>query len=152
MVQTALPCIRSTKTIQHLSIKMKLTQYSRNIIMKSFQQWDVPKDFADPMYNYLVHGYNPGSCFTSVLANDFMGAIRRSHPANTIEAFKALAGWISDTMPRNAYGSYETVDNWCYLKEDERRTILEKQELIYTAKQETWLAIKGDPITEPVLY
>ena len=131
---------------------MKLSQYSRNIIMKTFKLWDVPKDFADPMYNYLVHGYNPGSCFTSVLANDFAGAIARSHPANTIEAFKALTGWMRDTMPNEAYSSYEAVDNWCYLKEDERRAVLEKHELIYSEKEETFLLIKGERVDEPVLY
>jgi hypothetical protein len=78
---------------------MKLTPFSRNRILKTFQQWDVPKDFADPMFNYLVHGYGPGSCFTAVLANDFLSAVSRSHPSNTIEAFKALAGWICDTVP-----------------------------------------------------
>ena len=131
---------------------MKLSQYSRNIIMKTFKLWDVPKDFADPMYNYLVHGYNPGSCFTSVLANDFAGAIARSHPGNTIEAFKALAGWMRDTMPREACGSYKAVDDWCYLTENARRAVLEKHELVYSEKDETFLLIKGEPVDEPVLY
>ena len=131
---------------------MQVTLYSRNIILKTFQQWDVPKDFADPMYNYLVYGYNPGSCFTSALANDFIGAITRSHPVNTIEAFKALAGWIRDTVPHEAVGSYKAVNNWCSLEEDVRRDILEQHELIYTAKQEMRLVIKGDPIVELELY
>lgn len=131
---------------------MKLSQYSRNIIMKTFKLWDVPKDFADPMYNYLVHGYNPGSCFTSVLANDFAGAIARSHPANTIEAFKALAGWIRDIVPHEAHGSYKAVDDWCYLTEDARRAVLEKHELVYSKKDETFLLIKGERVDEPVLY
>ena len=120
--------------------------------MKTFQTWDVPKDFADPMYNYLVHGFNPGSCFTSVLSNDFFSAIQRSHPGNTIDAFKSLAGWINDILPTQAYGSYNAVSDWCYLSEDERRAVLEENKLIYTAKEETWLAIKGDPVTELVLY
>ena len=120
--------------------------------MKTFQTWHVPKDYADPMYNYLVHGYNPGSCFTSILANDFAGAIARSHPANTIESFKALTGWMSDTMPRETYGSYKAVDDWCYLTENARRAVLEKYELVYSEKDETFLLIKGEPVDEPVLY
>jgi hypothetical protein len=131
---------------------MQLTAYSRNRVLETFKRWDVPKDYADPMYNYLVYGYNPGSCFTSILANDFAGAIQRSHPSNTIESLKALSGWMLDTIPREAYGSYQAVDDWCYLKEDGRRTILEQHELIYTAKQETWMAIKAPPTHEPVLY
>jgi hypothetical protein len=131
---------------------MKLSQYSRNIIMKTFKLWDVPKDYATPMYNYLVHGYNPGSCFTSILANDFAGAIARSHPANTIESFKSLSGWMQDHMPKEAYGSYKAIDDWCYLTSDSRRAVLEKQELIYSEKDETFLLIKGDYMDELVLY
>ena len=120
--------------------------------MKTFSKWHVPKDFADPMYNYLVYGYNPGGCFTSVLANDFQGAIARSHPANTIEAFKALAGWIGNTMPREAFGSYQAVDDWCYLIEGARRVILEEHELIYTAKEELFMTIKEPSPREIELF
>lgn len=131
---------------------MKLSQYSQNIIMKTFRLWDVPKDFADPMYNYLVYGYKPGSCFTAVLANDFLKAVSCSHPSNTVNSFKALAGWMQDHMPKEAYGSYKAVDDWCYLTEDARRVVLEKHELVYSEKAETFLLVKGDPIDEPVLY
>jgi hypothetical protein len=120
--------------------------------MQTFKKWDVPKEFAEPFYNYLVHGYNPGSCFTSVLANDFVSAISRSHPSNTVNAFKALVGWMSDTMPRETYGSYKAVDDWCYLTSDERRAVLEKHELVYSEKDETFLLIKGERVDEPVLY
>lgn len=131
---------------------MKLGAYSKNRVMGTFAHWDVPQDFADPMYNYLVHGYNPGSCFTSVLANDFAGAIARSHPANTIEAFKALAGWMRDTVPADAYGTYKAVNDWCYLKDNERRVILENENLIYTKEEEMILILSGEPVTETVLY
>lgn len=124
---------------------MNLSQYSKNIIMKTFQLWEVPKDFADPMYNYLVHGWAPGSCFTAVLANDFYRAMQSSHPANTIEAFKALVGWMTEHMPHEAFGSYEAVNAWSAKSADDRRSVLEHHELIYTAKEETWLAIKSDP-------
>ena len=131
---------------------MKLSEHSRNRLMETFKLWDVPKDFADPMYNYLVHGYSPGSCFTSVLANDFAGAIARSHPANTIEAFKALTGWINDTMPAEAFGSYKEVSDWCYLKGNARREILEGLNLVYTVEDEIMLVLQGECTHEPVLY
>jgi hypothetical protein len=101
-------------------------------------------DFADPMANYLVYGYEPGSCFSAVLANDFIGAIRSSHPSNTVEAFKALAGWIYSHVPPEAYGSYDKVNAWCDLDAEERRAILEHNRLIYSAKEETWMALKGE--------
>ena len=131
---------------------MKISSYSRSRILSTFSNWQVPKDFADPMYNYMIFGYSPGSCFTAVLANDFASAIAHSHPANTVEAFKALSGWIRDTMPVESYGSYLAVKHWTGLTDDDRRAVLEYHQLIYTAKQETMLLIKGDCVTEPVLY
>ena len=123
---------------------MNITHFSRERLYKTFKEWEVDSDFADPIANYLVYGYEPGSCFTAVLANDFIGAVRSSHPSNTVEAFKALAGWIHSHVPPQAYGSYDRVQAWCELDSDERRPILERNRLIYTAKEETWLALKGE--------
>ena len=131
---------------------MILTTYSKNKLLQTFAHWNVPKDFADPFYNYLVYGWVPGSCFTAVLANDFTGAISRSHPANTIEAFKALAGWISDTVPNIARGSYGAVNHWCSLTDLERRTILENCKLIFTSKEEVIMILKDERTVEPVLW
>ena len=131
---------------------MEITSFSRNNIYRTFKSWDVPREFAEPMYNYLVHGFSPGGCFTSVLANDFHGAISRSHPANTIEAFKALGGWVLDTVPEEARGSYKNVEVWCNSSDNIRRTILIRQSLIYTEEEELMLVLKNSPLSEPVLY
>jgi len=124
---------------------MTVSEHSRHLFYKSFNLWHVDRDFADPMFNYLVYGFSPGSCFTAVLANDFLGAMSSSHPSNTVTAFKALAGWIRDCMPRRAYGSYEAVDIWLAMPEQERRDLLVLHNLVYTPKQETFLAIRGEP-------
>ena len=131
---------------------MKLTNYSCNLLMATFAKWDVPKDFSDSMYNYLVHGYSPGGFITSVLANDFHSAIARSHPVNTVNSLKSLGGWILDCVPREAHGSYNNVEVWCSLPADVRRTILEDCELIYTEQQEIMMALQGQNTQEPVLY
>ena len=131
---------------------MKLTDYSRNLLLATFAKWAVSKDFADPMYNYLVYGYQPGSCFTSVLANDFVSAISRSHPSNTVNAFKSLVGWMRDTMPPESYGSYENVAKWTELNPEQRRIILEQTGLIFTSKEEVVKILKDEPSTEPILY
>jgi hypothetical protein len=131
---------------------MNLTAYSRVRIFKTFQNWNVPLDFADPMYNYLVYGHSPGSCFTAVLANDFLSAVSRSHPSNTIPSLKALAGWIRDTVPEQARGSYETVDNWTSMRAAWRRSVLESAGLVLTEEQEMWLTLKNGTAVEPVLY
>ena len=128
---------------------MKLSEHSKNRLMATFQKWNVPRDFADPMYNYLVYGYEPGSCFTAVLANDFMRAVQSSHPANTVEVLKALVGWISDCMPIESYGSYLAVKHWLKLEEDDRRRVLENHRLVYTTKEEMWLILKNEETCNP---
>ena len=131
---------------------MKLTNYSCNLLMATFAKWDVPKDFSDSMYNYLIHGYSPGGFFTSVLANDFHSAIARSHPVNTVNSLKSLGGWILDCVPREAHGSYDAVSNWCSLEPQARRQILEESGLIYTEAREIWMTLEGRHTQEPVLY
>ena len=131
---------------------MNLTKYSRIRLMESFARWDVPKEFAEPFYNYLVWGFRPGGCFEAVLANDFAKAISRSHPNNTVEAFKALVGWIRDTVPEEAVGSYEKINAWCGINPGQRRIILEHNRLVYTNEEEVWKILKDERAVEPVLY
>ena len=54
---------------------MQLAPISEEKLRGTFNVWDVDDDYSRPMYDYLVHGFSPGSFFTSVLANDFMGAV-----------------------------------------------------------------------------
>lgn len=131
---------------------MNLTAHSRNRLLNTFAQWDVPRDFVDPMYHYLVWGFRPGSCFEAVLANDFLRAVSASHPSNTINSFKALAGWINDHCPKVARGSYKQILFWSSIDEGQRRSILEAQGLIFTSKEEVVLILKEQPTVEPQLY
>jgi hypothetical protein len=121
---------------------MKLANVSKDKLEKSLKHWEVDKDYADPMINYLVHGFSPGSFFTSVLANDFVDAIGRSHPGNSVPALKNLVGWIVNDMPREAWGSYDVVADWLSIQDTERREILEGAGLIFTERQETWETLK----------
>ena len=130
---------------------MNITVYSNNRLRDSAAKWHVPSDFADPMLNYLVYGYEPGSCFTAVLANDFFRAVQSSHPNNTVEAFKCLTGWIRDRFPLEAHGSYDSVRVWCQMSEDRRRSILERDHLIYTEQEEIIKTLKNEDIWEPAL-
>jgi hypothetical protein len=131
---------------------LKLTAHSRNRLMQTFERWGVPKEFAEPFYNYLVWGFRPGSCFEAILANDFAKAISRSHPSNTVEAFKALVGWINDVVPEEARGSHEQILLWSSIDEEQRRSILEEHRLIYPNKEEVMLILKDKPTIEPVLW
>jgi hypothetical protein len=132
---------------------MKLSNLSKYKLYKSMSEYRVDKDFADPIYNYLVHGYSPGSFFTSVLANDFMDAVARSHPANTIPALKNLVCWIVNELPQGVvYGSYEVVDAWTKMSSEERRVVLEQRRLIYTEQDEIVRILKGEVAVEPHMW
>jgi hypothetical protein len=125
---------------------MKLSALSERRIWKSFKHWEVDDDYANPMINYLVYAFNPGSFFTAVLANDFIRAIQCSHPANTIPALKKLGGWIYNEMPPEAWGSYEAIQTWTNMDADARREVLERRGLVFTPKEETWKALKGEVV------
>ena len=132
---------------------MNLTKYGKYKLQNKMASYEIDRDFADPIYNYLVLGYNPGSFFTSVLANDFMDAISRSHPANTIIALKKLVSFIVNEMPHGiTHGSYEVVDAWTKMSTEERRKILEECRLIFTEKEEIIKVLKDEPVTEPQMW
>lgn len=126
--------------------------YSRKHIYATFEQWRVPTEYAVSLYNYLTMGLMPGGFFTSVLANDWNGAIVRSHPSNTIEALKAATGWICDHVPSQARGSYEAVEAWSQLSNEARSQALREQGLLLNDKDETLMALKGISTEAPILY
>ena len=124
-------------------LKMKLSDHSKHRLRYTFTEWGVDElDYMGPMYEYLVNGFEPGSFFTALLANNFMDAVRSSHPANTIPALKKLAGWITAHMPKQAWGSYDQVKTWIRLADHERRIILEQADLIYDTKKEVMLILQ----------
>lgn len=129
---------------------MNLSPHSRNKLLHSFALWSVDRDYAEPIYNYLVKGWSPGSFFTSVLANDFMSAVQHSHPANSIPALKKLVGWMCNNMPQESLGSYHAVEEWIKLTEDERRAILVERNLVYCKEDEVILVLRGDKTLEPI--
>lgn len=131
---------------------LKLTKFSHNRIKLSASRWTVPREYFDPLYNYLVHGFEPGSFWTAVLANDFMRAVQSSHPGNSIEALKHTTGWIQDSFPRESYGDYDRVYQWTALDPVDRRLYLEEARLIYTEQDEIMLTLKGEKSAEPFLY
>ena len=128
---------------------MKLSEHSRNRLLHSFSLWDVPQEYSQHVYDYLVNGFDPGGFYTAVLANDFMSAVIRSHPGNQIDTLKSLAGWISNTMPTAAWGSYDRVRTWLNLSVEYRRVVLEQADLIYTTRDEMWLVLKNEHTTNP---
>ena len=130
---------------------MKLTEHSRNRMRMSASHWSIPAEYFDPLYNYLVHGFEPGSFWTAVLANDFARAIQHSHPGNSIQALKNTVGWMQDQWPTMSYGNLQVVRHWLELDAVERRLHLEEAHLIYTEQDEIMLALRGERTYEPFL-
>jgi hypothetical protein len=130
---------------------MKLTAHSKNKLMESARLWSVPQEYFEPISNYLVHGFEPGSFFTALLANDFFGAMRSSHPGNSIPELKHLTGWIESAVPFEAFGSYQKVTNWLRLDADQRRVLLVQRGLVYTKEEEVMLVLQGAKTHEPFL-
>jgi hypothetical protein len=132
---------------------MNLTVYSRNRLLNTFALHQVPKEYADPLYNYLVHGFHPGSFLAAVLSNDFMATIGSSHPANTVGALKRVVTWLNDTIEHGvAWGTPEAVQHWLQMTDDERRSVLETNRLVYTEREEVILILKDTPTNEPILW
>lgn len=132
---------------------MKLTKLSRQRLTLSASRWSVAREYFDPLFNYLVHGFEPGSFWSAVLANDFWRAIQSSHPSNDIPALKHVVGWIRDSFPKEAYGSYEQLQEWIKLDSHTRRFILEQHDLVYSEQEEIMLALKGtQALPDPVLW
>jgi hypothetical protein len=132
---------------------MNITKLSRNRMMLSATRWTVARDYFDPLYNYLVHGFEPGSFWSAVLANDFMRAVSSSHPSNDIPALKNTVGWIRDSFPEESFGNHHVVAAWLDLTPHTRRRILESNQLIYTEQEEIIMGLRGaEPLPEPVMW
>ena len=127
---------------------MKLTEHSKNRLKESLNHWRVPRDFAEPMYNYLVYGFEPGSFFKGWYANDATSIVH-SHAANTVGALKDLTKWMINCLPPDAWGSYAAVDAWIKMPAAQRRYLLEQRKLIYTEQEEIMLVLKSEPTHAP---
>jgi hypothetical protein len=130
---------------------MHITKLSKDRMRGAAAQWSVPAEYFDPLYNYLVHGFEPGSFWTAALANDFARAIQHSHPANSIQALKNTVGWIQDQWPTLSYGNLQVVHHWLELTGAERRLHLEEAHLIYSEQDEIMMTLRGERSYEPYL-
>ena len=128
---------------------MKLSEHSRNRLLHSFSRWEVPQEYCQPVRDYLVNGWDPGSFYTAVLANDLMSAVIRCHPSGRIAELGGLAGWVLNVMPDAAWGSLDQVRTWLNMSDEDRRTVLEQAQLIYTTQDEMWLVLKNEETVNP---
>ena len=133
---------------------MQVSKFNRKRVMLGASRWTVAREYFDPLYNYLIYGFEPGSFWSAVLANDFMNAIQHSHPANTIEALKHATGWIQDTFPQGSHGNYRSIKDWVSMDPAERRLTLEHYQVLLSEQEEVMAILKGEHARtpEPVLW
>lgn len=130
---------------------MNVTKYSQNRFYSTLNDWAVPQEYANAMFGYFVHGHQPGSFFTALLANDFADAISHSHPANTILSLKDLVGWLRSTMTHGiAWGDRRTVRTWLELDPAQRRAVLVERGLWFSEQDEIVKALTNERSVEPL--
>lgn len=105
---------------------------------ETFRNWPVNDDWAMTLYYYFMHGISPGSFFKAVLANDLMMAAERSHPANNWTEIMNISKWMRHNAPSISIGSFENVDAWLALSEEERDKILIRVGWKLTDEQLSW--------------
>jgi hypothetical protein len=94
---------------------------------------DVSQDWRDIMKSYVIEGFDPGSFFVALLANDLMAAAAKSHELNSWKQIRGVVKWLYNRAPGQCYGSHEKVKAWLALSKDERRKINEGCKLLATA-------------------
>lgn len=120
--------------------------YSKQRLTKTFLEYDVQQYYANPIFNYLIHGLPPGNFFAALIANDAHQAIQSSHPSNQIQDLKNLINWMHNYLPPESRGSWEAVNNWQKLDSRTRKQILEECDLIYTDREEAFKALSGETV------
>ena len=117
--------------------KIRLDVRTRGFF-KTFKQWPVSDSWAGELYNFFILGYQPGSFHTAVLANDLKGAVYKSHISNQWEDIQSFVRWMFANAPAKSIGSYENVQNWLALTDDERTKIGIERKWILTDEELTW--------------
>ena len=76
-----------------------------------FTGFKMTQQSQESLYNYLVHGFEPGGFMMAVLSNDLYGAVARADFVNT-DLISQYARWIESRAPYGSYGDRETVRGW----------------------------------------
>ena len=77
----------------------------------NFDNYRLTEQSKESLYNYFVHGLEPGSFMTCVLSNDLIGAAGRADFVN-IDLLGEYAKWLVNHAPYQSYGSPEIVKGW----------------------------------------
>lgn len=72
---------------------------------------ECPFEIQESLDRYVAHGVRPGDFLSAVLANDLVGAFATADPINT-RAMHAIVRHVYQYLPRNCWGSRETIEQW----------------------------------------
>ena len=94
-----------------------------------FSGYRMTDQSRESLYNYFVHGLEPGSFMTAVLSNDLYGAVGRADFVN-IDLVGEYARWIESCAPYGSYGDRDTVRGWLrkneYFKRFQKELVAER--------------------------
>jgi hypothetical protein len=80
---------------------------------KNILGFSVDNSYLDEaLYNYLIHGIEPGGFLTAVLANDLRLAVGRADHWNR-QRFCGIVEDIEYNVPAASRSSYRAVSDWC---------------------------------------
>ena len=122
---------------------MEYTNFSINRLNNSMEVYSIDETWQEPLRNYLIHGFSPGGFLTSALANNFVSAIAQSHPSNTVSSLKPICTWLLNYGKDVFWGSYQVVEGWIKMSQQERRARLEELRLVYTEVEEFTLTLRS---------
>lgn len=76
-----------------------------------FSGYKLTEQSKESLYNYFVHGLEPGSFMTAVLTNDLYSAVGRADFVN-IDLIPEYARWLVNRAPYGSFGDRDTVKGW----------------------------------------
>ena len=79
--------------------------------MRTIDYSMLPEHMQDGARMYVEEGVEPGGFMYSILCNDFIAAAGQADLKNR-EALYWWAVWLSNELPRAAWGSVQNVEAW----------------------------------------
>lgn len=89
-------------------------------LLLDFSGYRMTDESRQSLYNYFVHGLEPGSFMTAVLSNNLYGACARADSTN-IGLIQQYSLWIVNHAPHGSYGDTVTVRGWLRKNEHFKR-------------------------------
>lgn len=121
-----------TSILSYIAESLNLSDAKVSPIESSLTACCVGFGWSDVIISYLILGLHPGSFFGAIFANDSDGILIHAHPLIKGEHITPITNWLRTRAPIECWGSYEKINNWCTLSQQERIYGLERAKLFLT--------------------